>query len=143
MQNQVSMLPGVMRGEEMISYPSDQIYLRGIGHGNVQVIEYWSTDRAGPPRHAHAWDEVEVVIDGEVEFEVGDETVSGGPGTVQFLPAGVPHSVRVREGEARLIFVTIGAPYDDFAREMARLQEEGSVPETIAARAWDFGVTLG
>ncbi len=91
---------GVVRGEEVVRYPADQIFLRGIGQGNVQVMEYVSTDREGPPVHTHEWDEIEIVIDGEAEFRVGNEVTTGGRGTVQFLPAGVPHAVRVPLGEA-------------------------------------------
>lgn len=43
------------------------------------------------------------------------------------LPAGVAHSVRVPEGSARLLYVTIGAPYDGFARELAALYASGQV----------------
>jgi quercetin dioxygenase-like cupin family protein len=142
MRNQVSMRAGIVRGEEVIRYPADEIRLLGIDHGNVQVVEYLSTDREGPPQHAHAWDEIEIVIDGEVEFTVGDQTALGGPGTVQFLPANVPHSVRVPAGRARLIYVTIGPPYDGFAREMARLQKRGAPLPEIAQTAARFGVTL-
>lgn len=140
--NNVEMMAGVVRGEEVIEYPTDVIYLRGVNHGNVQVIEYFSTDRSGPPLHAHAWDEIEIVVDGVVEFHVGNETVSGGPGTVQFLPAGIPHAVRVPDGEARLIYVTIGPPYDQFARDMARMLADGSPMAEVAARAADHGVRL-
>ncbi len=143
MANQVVMTPGVVRGEEVIEYPSDVIHLRGVGHGNVQVIEYFSTDREGSPRHAHQWDEIEIVVEGVVEFTVGDGTFTGGSGTVQFLPAGVPHSVRVPEGEARIVYVTIGPPYDGFAREVSRLLGEGASLEDIVAAAADHGVTMG
>ena len=98
--NQVEMKAGVVRGEETIHYPADEIHVRGVGHGNVQVAEYVSRDREGSPLHAHQWDEIEVVIDGQVEFTIGDTVSLAGPGSVQYLPAGVPHTVRVPEGEA-------------------------------------------
>ncbi len=140
--NQVEIQPGVVRGEETIHYPADEIHLRGIGHGNVQVVEYVSQDREGPPRHAHEWDEIEIVIDGDVEFTVGDTVTLVGPGAVQYLPAGVPHTVRVPAGEARVVMVTIGPAYDGFAREMARLFASGAPLTEIAATASRFGVTL-
>ena len=140
--NEVRIQAGVVRGEEIVHYPADEIFLRGIGHGNVQVIEYVSTDHHGPPPHTHEWDEIEIVVDGEAEFRVGDVVTAGGRGTLQFLPAGVPHAVRVPKGEARLVYVTIGAPYDGFAREMARLQAEGAPLEQIAAAAGEYGVRL-
>ena len=140
--NHVEMHAGVVRGEETIRYPSDEIHLRGVGHGNVQVAEYVSTDRDGSPPHAHEWDEIEVVIDGEVEFTVGNEVTIAGPGSVQYLPAGMAHTVRVPVGEARVLMVTIGPPYDGFAREMARLFASSAPLADIGAAANRFGVTL-
>lgn len=120
---------GVVRGDEyeVVRYPTDEIWLRVAGRGDVQVAEYTSDDREGPPPHHHEWDEIEYVIDGEVEFYVGGEWHRGGAGTVQLLPAGEPHSVRVPEGTARVLMVTIGAPYDGFARDLADLYESGEV----------------
>jgi quercetin dioxygenase-like cupin family protein len=127
---------------ELVEYPDDEIWIRAAGHGPVQVIEYWSTDRVGPPAHRHPWDEVEMVIEGEVEFQVDGKWSAGGPGTVQLLPRGAGHSVRVPAGRARVVMVTIGAPYDGFARDMARLMAEGAPLEEIATAASRHGVEL-
>ena len=123
----VQMIAGVTTGEqyETIRYPSDEILLRVTQGGNVQVIEYISTDREGPPPHSHPWHEVEFVIEGEVEFYVNGVWTRGGPGTVQMLPAGAYHSVRIPRGTARLLYVTIGAPYDGMARELSALYTGG------------------
>ncbi len=74
---------------------------------------------------------------------MGEEVEVGGPGTVQFLPAGVPHAVRVPVGSARIVYVTIGPHCDGFAREIARLMAEGADQQEFVARAAEFGVTLG
>lgn len=128
----VQMTAGVVPGDqfETIRYPDDEIRLRVTDGGNVQVIEYISTDREGPPRHSHQWHEVEVVIEGQVDFYVNGVWTRGGPGTVQMLPAGATHSVRVPEGTAKLLYVTIGPPYDGLARELAALYASGNVTST-------------
>lgn len=140
MTTTVSMKAGVFPGEsyETVRYPSDEIRLRVIDAGNVQVTEYSSEDREGPPAHSHEWDELEYVIDGQVEFLVGGRWILASAGAVQMLPAGEPHSVRVPAGRARLLMVTIGAPYDGFARELAALQARpspASAAELIAVGA--------
>ncbi len=127
---------------EIISYPADEIRLLAVDHGEVQVVEYVSTDRDGAPAHSHPWDEVEIVVDGSAEFLVGDTWTRGGPGTVQLLPKGIPHSTRIPEGEARIVMVTMGAPYAGFGREMARLFATGAPLTEIAAAAERFGVRL-
>jgi quercetin dioxygenase-like cupin family protein len=140
---QIDMPAAVYDGEvfETISYPADEIRLRVVDAGEVQVAEYRSEDRDGPPPHSHPWHELEYVIEGEVEFRVGEEWTRCGPGSVQLLPAGVPHSVRVPEGSARLLMVTIGAPFDGFAREMATLFARPSTTlADVVETAGRFGV---
>lgn len=128
---------------EAVHYPDDEIMLRVTEGGNVQVIEYHSTDREGPPAHYHPWHEIEFVIEGEVEFYLNGRWTRGGPGTVQMLPAGVAHSVRVPEGKAKLLYVTIGAPYDGFARELSALYASGQVTlEGLVTIANRHGVRL-
>jgi hypothetical protein len=78
--------------EEVVRYPSDEILLRVIDRGDIQVVEYPSTDREGPPAPSRPWDEVEVVLEGEVEFDLGGRATRGGPGTVQLLPRKVVDS---------------------------------------------------
>jgi hypothetical protein len=137
--------PVVLLGEqaELIRYPTDEIWLRAVGHGDIQVADYRSVDRDGPPAHSHPWDEAQIVVEGEVEFLVGDgDWIRGGSGTVQLLPRGVPHSVRVPEGSARIIQVSIGPPYDGLARDMARLMAAGAGLDEIVDAAQRHGVRL-
>jgi quercetin dioxygenase-like cupin family protein len=127
---------------EQIAFPDDEIRLR-VTDGDVQVVEYESRDREGPPPHTHPWHEIEYVIEGTAEFFIDGEWKRGGPGTVQMLPAGAAHSVRIPEGSARLLMVTMGAPYDGFARDMAAMYDEGPSPEKVVAVATKHGVALG
>ena len=127
---------------ERIDYPADTIWLRAVGHGDIQVADWTSTDREGPPPHRHPWDEVQIVVDGYAEFLVNGTWQGGGPGTVQLLPRGEPHSARIPEGTARVIQVSIGPPYDGFARDMARLFAAGAPLAEIAEAAKEHGVGL-
>lgn len=146
MTTEVYMTPEVIDGSEFetVRYPADEIHLRVTRGGNVQVVEYESTDRDGPPAHHHLWHEIEYVIEGEVEFYLNGEWRRSGPGTVQMLPAGADHSVRIPEGKARLLMITIGAPFDGFSRELAALYASGSADlSNIVAVANRWGVRLG
>jgi quercetin dioxygenase-like cupin family protein len=128
---------------ETVHYPDDEIRLRVTDGGNVQVIEYLSTDRQGPPAHYHPWHELEYVIEGNVEFYLWGNWIAGGPGTVQMLPAGEAHSVRVPGGSARLLMITIGAPFAGFSRELAALYGSGAADRgSIVAVANRHGVRL-
>ncbi len=65
--------PVVLAGDdaELVRYPADEIWLRAVGHGDVQVADYRSEDREGPPAHSHPWDEVQIVVEGQAEFRIG------------------------------------------------------------------------
>ena len=142
---QVHMTAGVTTGDRFttVQYPDDTILLRVTDGGNVQVIEYISTDREGPPPHSHQWDEIEFVIEGEVEFYVNGVWTRGGPGTVQMLPAGSVHSVRVPSGTARWLYVTLGPPYDAMARELSALYASGNADGSrIVEIAYRHGLRL-
>ena len=94
----------VLPGEraERVDYPADTIWLRAADHGDIQVADYTSSDREGPPAHRHPWDEVQIVVDGYVDFLVNGTWQGGESGTVQLLPRGAPHSVRIPSGTCLL-----------------------------------------
>jgi hypothetical protein len=76
----------VLHGEnaELIRYPSDEIWLRAVGHGDVQVADYRSEDRDGPPAHSHPWDEAQIVVDGTLRrVRAGHGTPHGGRRTAR------------------------------------------------------------
>lgn len=55
----------------------------------------------------------------------------------------MPHTLRIPEGSARIIQVSIGPPYDGFARDMAALFAAGAGLDDIVATAAQHGVGLG
>ncbi|HEY7397401.1 MAG TPA: cupin domain-containing protein [Gaiellaceae bacterium] len=48
-------------------------------------------------------DDAFLVLEGEVEFTVGDDTLRAGPGTVLSAPPGVRHGFRSAGGHARVL----------------------------------------
>lgn len=60
--------------------------------------------------HAHCdRDKVYVVLEGQGEVTVGDETSRVGPGDMALAPAGVTHSMR-NVGQARLVTMVVMGP---------------------------------
>lgn len=53
---------------------------------------------AGAPRHAHEEEQLFVMLEGEVEMKLGEETRRLRPGDAVLIPAWVPHSVRSTGG---------------------------------------------
>jgi mannose-6-phosphate isomerase-like protein (cupin superfamily) len=120
----------------------DDISVRLVtgGQDPVTVIEATSTDRDWALRHSHPWDELTYVVEGTMEFRVGDQHAVGGPGTLVSLPRGVPHTLRVPEGAARYLMITVGAPSLDFLKEVGRAYAEGPTRDKLLEIAGRHGV---
>jgi len=46
------------------------------------------------PRHTHPGEEIIYVLEGTLEYQIGDKTVTVKPGNVLFVPAGVIHTAK-------------------------------------------------
>lgn len=99
--------------------------------GAFALVE--ETVRAGlePPPHVHTReDEAFYLIDGDVEFQVGERTLRATPGTFVFLPRGVPHAFRVLTPTARLLVLLTPGGFERFFQEMARPLTDDPAPPT-------------
>jgi quercetin dioxygenase-like cupin family protein len=86
-------------------------------NGVVTVLEgvaVWG----GPPLHYHeSEDEVVVVLDGELQYQVGDERGSVGAGGVLWFPRAVPHAVANLAGSpCRFLTVVTPSGIEDLFR---------------------------
>ena len=79
---------------------------------NVSVLE--TADNALHTQESH--DEIVVVIEGEVEFRVGDETREVTPGDLIFIPKNTIHGPIIEEGQ-RFAALSVFAPFFDRSRE--------------------------
>jgi quercetin dioxygenase-like cupin family protein len=120
--------------------------------GSLSLAECDATPGAGPPPHIHVnEDEAFYVLDGEFEFLVGEEIVTGGPGTFAFIPRGTVHRfVCTGERTGRLLVMFTPGGMDGFFREAGRAaSDDGPAPplddEEIArtnAAAERYGLRL-
>ena len=138
---------GVHAREDGTPFPGaggDELRLRVDGEGGecpVAVVEGTSEDREWAPFHSHPWDELTYVLEGEIEFRVGDTQALGATGAIVALPRGVPHSLRVPEGRARYLMVTLGAPSIRFLEEVGQAYADGPTLERLIEIAGRHGVT--
>jgi len=89
-----------------------------------------------PPRssvglHVHrVHEEAFYVLEGECEWQVGDELVRAGPGTFVFIPPGVPHSVANASDKPARMLLTISPPgYEHFFEELEKLVTRDGAPD--------------
>jgi mannose-6-phosphate isomerase-like protein (cupin superfamily) len=76
----------------------------------------------------HAEDEGFWILEGELTFYVGDQTMKARPGSFLFGPKDVPHAFTVDSGPARLLFVLSPAGFEDLIREMGEAARELTIP---------------
>jgi quercetin dioxygenase-like cupin family protein len=76
-----------------------RVDLPGLSINEIEFDETFAV-----PPHAHD-DHVDAfyVLDGEVEFTVGEETIVAGPGTLLAAPPGARHGFRGVRGKARVL----------------------------------------
>lgn len=83
-----------------------------------------------PPRHVHTReDEVFVVEEGDVAFDIDGRRRQAGPGTSVFMPRGVPHTFRVQSPVARILGIMTPGAFAGLFRELGVPAERRTLPE--------------
>lgn len=118
----------------------------------VAVIEFLWPQGGGSPLHVHRReDEWFYVIEGEITFWVGGETVVAPAGSFLYGPRDIPHTFLVTSSEARFLMVTEPAMFADFVRKLSvPAQElilppasyEPPSPEEMTAVAAEWGIEI-
>ncbi len=97
--------------------------------GQYTLVEILAPEGFASPLHVHHFeDEGFYILEGEMTFYVGDQTIKAKPGSFLFGPKEVPHAFKVDSGPARLLFVLSPAGFEDLVREMGEPARELSIP---------------
>jgi quercetin dioxygenase-like cupin family protein len=108
--------------------------------GKLSVFQATMPEGFSPPRHIHTReDEVFLVMDGEVCFDVDGELQLAGAGASVYMPRGVPHTFRIQSASARVLGIVTPGAFEELFRNLSvpaqdrALPEPGSVPFDISA----------
>jgi uncharacterized cupin superfamily protein len=102
-------------------------------------------EQAVPAGSRNSWlhlhrdsDEVAWVLEGEFTFKIGDEIMTGGPGTCAFMPRSVPHAWK-NSGTTpgRVLFLYTPAGAGKFVEEMLDRPPEGELKKRLEEAGWD------
>jgi quercetin dioxygenase-like cupin family protein len=97
--------------------------------GRYTLVEVLEPEGAEAPLHVHHnEDEGFWILEGELTFQVGDETIKASPGSFLFGPRDVPHGYTVDSGPARMLFVLSPAGFEEFIYATSEPARERTLP---------------
>lgn len=97
-------------------------------NGQYSLMEQLCPKDSGPPPHTHAQREMFYILDGEITFLVGDQTITAGAGSFVDVPPGTVHSFRVDTETARILNSYTPAGFERMILETARPAETRTLP---------------
>ena len=142
-------------GGERLLWMGEPTLLKVTGeqtNGAYSLAEVFVSPAGEVPLHAHSReDEAFYVLDGDITFEVGDETIEAGPGSFVFGPKGIPHRYTVNSATARVLMLFSPAGFENFIRatsvptdslEMPRPENVEIDWDQVAAAAAAYGAGI-
>jgi quercetin dioxygenase-like cupin family protein len=102
--------------------------------GQLSIVDHRVPAGFAPPPHIHqASDEALLVLDGELEGFCGDQAWRARPGSLVYLPHGIPHGFTVSEaGPGRIIVVVSPGGFDQFVAAAGQPARDLRLPEPVA-----------
>jgi quercetin dioxygenase-like cupin family protein len=83
--------------------------------GQFALMEQVARKGNVPPRHIHhREDETFYIVEGEMTFSIGDQTIKATPGTMVFAPRDIPHSFTIDSDQVRILVLVAPAGAEDF-----------------------------
>jgi quercetin dioxygenase-like cupin family protein len=81
--------------------------------------------------HVHrVQEETFYVLDGECEWQIGDQLVRAKPGAYVFIPPGVPHNIGNASDKPARMIMTVSPPgHEHYFEELAQLVARGGPPD--------------
>jgi quercetin dioxygenase-like cupin family protein len=98
--------------------------------GAYSMVEETSPPQGGPPPHIHHnVDEALYVLEGEVEFMAGEQTIRASAGAAVYNPRGTLHTFRnVGTSPSRILALLSPGGFEKFFLEAGEPAREGSSP---------------
>jgi quercetin dioxygenase-like cupin family protein len=132
-------LPGTASGYALRPDEGEALWFRGARilvkataeqtEGRHAVTEWWAPKGLAAPLHIHSNDdELFVVLEGEVRFQLGSDVIEGVPGSFVYGPRGVGHSFHVDSDEARLLLIFGPGGTERFFREGGKPARSAGLP---------------
>ena len=85
--------------------------------GQGSIVEVTERPGAEAPLHVHHRDDEGFwILEGEVTFEIGDETIEASAGDFVFGPRDIPHRFKIGDRGCRTLFILVPGGIEDVIR---------------------------
>ena len=75
-------------------------------HAEGMTLAYWEVEAgAALPEHSHPHEQLGIVVEGQIEFIIGDQKRLLGSGDIYFMPGGVEHEARTLDHPVKVMDV--------------------------------------
>ena len=104
---------------------------------HTSMFEWTMPARFSTGLHVHrVQEETFYVLEGECDWQIGDQRIRATPGTYVFIPPGVPHNIANPGDTPARVLMTVSPPgHEHYFEELARLVVSGKRPEPDAIAA--------
>ena len=87
----------------------------------------------GPSCSSSSQEETFYVLEGECQWQVGDQTIRATPGTYLFIPPGVPHNIANASDKPARMIMTVSPPgHEHYFEELVTPVARSSPPDANA-----------
>jgi quercetin dioxygenase-like cupin family protein len=97
--------------------------------GRVSLGEGLARKGAEPPPHIHTReDEAYYLLEGELTFRVGGQTIEARPGDFVWLPRGIEHSFELKTAQARALVLFTPAGIEEAFKQLGEPARSATLP---------------
>lgn len=97
--------------------------------GQMTIVEVTEHSGAEAPLHVHHRDDEGFwILEGEITFEVGDETIEASAGDFVFGPRDIPHRFTIGDRGCRMLFILVPGGIEDVIRATSEPAASRTLP---------------
>jgi quercetin dioxygenase-like cupin family protein len=132
MQNSTICKPIILAPKEgkQFSILGGQFTTKATGEETNQawtIYEVTDTQENGPPLHTHPWEEAFYILEGELDIQVGTETILASTGFFVNIPHNAPHAFKIRSATAKFLVLISPQSAKNFYEEMGQVADSSSL----------------
>jgi quercetin dioxygenase-like cupin family protein len=134
--NAVIRMPGQAKVVSLSGQPL-AFLVTGEDTRHTSMFEWTIPARFSTGLHVHrVQEETFYVLDGECDWQIGDQRIRATPGTYVFIPPGVPHNIANATDKPARVIMTVSPPgHEHYFEELAELVVGGKRPDADAIAA--------